>query len=113
MLKHSNTTEICARCYSRSPASGFLVCLRLQIIESEESSFQLCTGFNGVGTCRCVPIREVSLFQMVICTGFNIIIWNLTLHTVIGRQFTARLNINISRRSSSGHGDGLCTTSII
>ena len=31
------------------------------------SSFQrvVCTGFNGVGTLRCVPIREVSSFQRV------------------------------------------------
>ena len=37
------------------------------------SSFQrvVCTGFNGVGTLRCVPIREVSSFQRVVCTGFN------------------------------------------
>ena len=37
------------------------------------SSFQrvVCTGFNGVGTRRCVPIREVSSFQRVACTGFN------------------------------------------
>ena len=26
----------------------------------------LCTGFNGVGTCRCIPIREVSSFQKVL-----------------------------------------------
>ena len=25
----------------------------------------LCIGFNGVGTRRCVPIREVSSFQRV------------------------------------------------
>ena len=32
----------------------------------EVSSFQmvLCTGFNGVRTLRCVPIREVSSFVM-------------------------------------------------
>ena len=31
----------------------------------EVSSFQrlLCTSFNGVGTRRCVPIREVSSVQ--------------------------------------------------
>ena len=27
--------------------------------------------YNGVGTRRCVPIREVSSFQRVLCTGFN------------------------------------------
>ena len=34
----------------------------------------VCMGecvFNGVGTWRCVPIREVSSFQMVLCTVFN------------------------------------------
>ena len=39
----------------------------------EVSSFQMvvCTGLNGVGTWRCVPIREVSSFQRVVCTGLN------------------------------------------
>ena len=27
--------------------------------------------FNGVGTCSCVPIREVSSFQRVLSTGLN------------------------------------------
>ena len=38
----------------------------------EVSSFQrvLCTGFNGVGT-EDVPIREVSSFLRVLCTGFS------------------------------------------
>ena len=31
----------------------------------------VCTCFNGVRTGRCVPIREVSSFQRVECTGFN------------------------------------------
>ena len=37
----------------------------------EVSSFQrvVCTGFNGVGTCRCVPIREVSSFQRVVLSS--------------------------------------------
>ena len=46
---------------------------RLVVLDPEVSSFQrvVCTGFNGVGTGRCVPIREVSSFQRVVCTGFN------------------------------------------
>ena len=37
----------------------------------EVSSFQrvVCTGFDGVGTQRCVPIREVSSFQSVPIRG--------------------------------------------
>ena len=26
---------------------------------------------GGIGTRRCVPIREVSSFERVLCTGFN------------------------------------------
>ena len=37
------------------------------VLIREVSSFQravhVCTGFNGVGTWRCVPIREVSSFR--------------------------------------------------
>ena len=43
--------------------------LEIQVIASTLHACIMCvctsSGFNGVGTVRCVPIREVSTFQRV------------------------------------------------
>ena len=41
------------------------------LLESGVFMYYVCKGFSGVGTYRCVPIRKVSSFQRVLCTGFN------------------------------------------
>ena len=43
----------------------------------------LCTGFDEVGTRKCVPIREVSSFQRVLYTS-----WDLKMCPLIREVFS-------------------------
>ena len=53
--------------------------LQWKLVPEDVSLLERCPHFRGwyvqasmeLGPERCVPIREVSSFQRVVCTGFN------------------------------------------